>query len=138
MKRIKVLLIEDNPGDVLLATEALEDSKFLVQLEVVKNGKEGVDYLFGRGEYADKPKPDVVLLDINLPLKTGHEVLSEVKDNEVTSEIPVIMLTTSSVQDDILKSYQEQASCYIVKPVEVDQFTEFIKVFDRFCETLDI
>lgn len=138
MKRIKVLLIEDNPGDVLLATEALEDSKFLVQLEVVKNGKEGVDYLFGRGEYADKPKPDVVLLDINLPLKTGHEVLTEVKDNEETREIPVIMLTTSSVQDDILKSYQEQASCYIVKPVEVEQFTEFIKVFDRFCETLDI
>jgi CheY-like chemotaxis protein len=138
MKRIKVLLIEDNPGDVLLATEALEDSKFLVQLEVVKNGKEGVDYLFGRGEYAEKPKPDVVLLDINLPLKTGHEVLTEVKDNDDTKEIPVIMLTTSSVQDDILKSYQEQASCYIVKPVEVDQFTEFIKVFDRFCETLDI
>ncbi len=138
MKRIKVLLIEDNPGDVLLATEALEDSKFLVQLEVVKNGKEGVDYLFGRGEYAEKPKPDVVLLDINLPLKTGHEVLTEVKDNEETREIPVIMLTTSSVQDDILKSYQEQASCYIVKPVEVEQFTEFIKVFDRFCETLDI
>ena len=106
MKRIKVLLIEDNPGDVLLATEALEDSKFLVQLEVVKNGKEGVDYLFGRGEYSDKPKPDVVLLDINLPLKTGHEVLTEVKDNEATKEIPVIMLTTSSVQDDILKSYQ--------------------------------
>jgi CheY-like chemotaxis protein len=138
MKRIKVLLIEDNPGDVLLATEALEDSKFLVQLEVVKNGKEGVDYLFGRGEYAEKPKPDVVLLDINLPLKTGHEVLTEVKDNEETRDIPVIMLTTSSVQDDILKSYQEQASCYIVKPVEVEQFTEFIKVFDRFCETLDI
>jgi CheY-like chemotaxis protein len=138
MKRIKVLLIEDNPGDVLLATEALEDSKFLVQLEVVKNGKEGVDYLFGRGEYSDKPKPDVVLLDINLPLKTGHEVLTEVKDNEATKEIPVIMLTTSSVQDDILKSYQEQASCYIVKPIEVEQFTEFIKVFDRFCETLDI
>ncbi|MBS4070746.1 MAG: response regulator [Algoriphagus sp.] len=138
MKRIKVLLIEDNPGDVLLATEALEDSKFLVQLEVVKNGKEGVDYLFGRGEYADKPKPDVVLLDINLPLKTGHEVLTEVKENDETREIPVIMLTTSSVQDDILKSYQEQASCYIVKPVEVEQFTEFIKVFDRFCETLDI
>jgi len=138
MKRIKVLLIEDNPGDVLLATEALEDSKFLVQLEVVKNGKEGIDYLFGRGEYADKPKPDVVLLDINLPLKTGHEVLTEVKENDETREIPVIMLTTSSVQDDILKSYQEQASCYIVKPVEVEQFTEFIKVFDRFCETLDI
>ncbi|MFC5190516.1 response regulator [Algoriphagus aquatilis] len=138
MKRIKVLLIEDNPGDVLLATEALEDSKFLVQLEVVKNGKEGVDYLFGKGEYADKPKPDVVLLDINLPLKTGHEVLTEVKENDETREIPVIMLTTSSVQDDILKSYQEQASCYIVKPVEVEQFTEFIKVFDRFCETLDI
>ncbi|MFN3758063.1 MAG: response regulator [Algoriphagus aquaeductus] len=138
MKRIKVLLIEDNPGDVLLTSEALSESKFLVDLEVVNNGREGVDYLFSRGEFIDKTKPDVVLLDINLPLKTGHEVLMEVKDNSITKDIPIIMLTTSSVQDDILKSYQEQASCYIVKPVEVEQFDDFIKVFDRFCDTIDV
>lgn len=138
MKKIKVLLIEDNPGDVLLTTEALQDSKFLVNLDVVNNGKEGVEYLFNKGAYADRDKPDVVLLDINLPLKNGHEVLIEVKENSETKDIPVIMLTTSSVQDDILKSYQEQANCYIVKPVEVDQFDEFIKVFDRFCDTLDV
>lgn len=138
MKRIKVLLIEDNPGDVLLTSEALSESKFLVDLEVVNNGWEGVDYLFSRGEFIDKTKPDVVLLDINLPLKTGHEVLMEVKDNSITKDIPIIMLTTSSVQDDILKSYQEQASCYIVKPVEVEQFDDFIKVFDRFCDTIDV
>ncbi|MFL0683487.1 MAG: response regulator [Algoriphagus aquaeductus] len=138
MKRIKVLLIEDNPGDVLLTSEALSESKFLVDLEVVNNGREGVDYLFSRGEFIDKTKPDVVLLDINLPLKSGHEVLMEVKDNSITKDIPIIMLTTSSVQDDILKSYQEQASCYIVKPVEVEQFDDFIKVFDRFCDTIDV
>ncbi|MBC6365943.1 response regulator [Algoriphagus sp. AK58] len=138
MKRIKVLLVEDNPGDVLLTSEALQESKFLIDLEVVNNGKEGVDYLFSRGEFLSKSKPDVVLLDINLPLKTGHEVLKEVKENTETNGIPIVMLTTSSIQDDILKSFQEQASCYIVKPVEVEQFDEFIKVFDRFCETIDV
>lgn len=138
MKKIKVLLIEDNPGDVLLATEALQDSKFLIQLEVAKNGKEGTDYLFSKGEFENTSKPDLVLLDINLPLKSGHEVLKEVKQNDLTRNIPVVMLTTSSGQADILKSYQEQASCYLVKPTEVDQFPEFIKVFDRFCDTLDL
>jgi len=138
MKKIKVLLIEDNPGDVLLALEALEDSKFLVHLEVAKNGKEGTDFLFSKGEFAGKPKPDLVLLDINLPLMSGYEVLQEVKQNDLTKQIPVIMLTTSSSQDDILRCYQHQVSCYLVNPTEADQFPEFVKVFDRFCETLDL
>lgn len=137
MKRFKVLMIEDNPGDVLLTTEALEESKYIVDVEVVNNGKDGVDFLFQNGNFENSTRPDLVLLDINLPLKTGHQVLQEIKANPGTREIPVIMLTTSSTQDDILTSYQEQASCYIVKPSEADQYLDFIKVFDRFCNTLE-
>jgi two-component system, chemotaxis family, response regulator Rcp1 len=136
MRKFKVLMIEDNPGDVLLTTEALRDSKFVVDIEVVDNGKEGVDFLFQRGDYKNSIRPDLVLLDINLPLKTGHQVLQEIKANPSTRDIPVIMLTTSSTQDDILTSYQEQASCYIVKPSEADQFLEFIQVFERFCTSI--
>lgn len=130
-------MIEDNPGDVLLTSEALEESKYVIDVEVVHNGKDGVDFLFQREKFENSVLPDLVLLDINLPLKTGHEVLKEIKANTSTQEIPVIMLTTSSTQDDILTSYQEQASCYIVKPSEADQYDDFIKVFDRFCGTLE-
>lgn len=136
MKRFKVLMIEDNPGDILLTTEALKESKFVVDIEVVTNGKEGVDFLFQKGSFQNSTRPDLVLLDINLPLKSGHQVLQEIKANPSTREIPVIMLTTSSTQDDILTSYQEQASCYIVKPSEADQYLEFIRVFERFCSAL--
>ncbi len=136
MKKFKVLMIEDNPGDVLLTSEALKESKFVVDIEVINNGKEGVDFLFQRGDFQTSIRPDLVLLDINLPLKTGHQVLQEIKANPSTRDIPVIMLTTSSIQDDILTSYQEQASCYIVKPSEAHQYLEFIQVFDRFCGTL--
>ncbi len=129
-------MIEDNPGDVLLTTEALEESKYVVDIEVVNNGKDGVDFLFQRGNHVNSARPDLVLLDINLPLKSGHQVLQEIKGNPSTREIPVIMLTTSSTQDDIITSYQEQASCYIVKPSEADQYLDFIKVFDRFCSTI--
>lgn len=129
-------MIEDNPGDVLLTSEALEESKFVVDIEVVSNGRDGVDYLLKRGKFENSRKPDVVLLDINLPLKTGHEVLLEIKSNDLTQNIPVLMLTTSSTQDDIISSYQQQASCYIVKPSEAEEFVEFIQVFDRFCGTL--
>lgn len=137
MKRFRVLMIEDNPGDVLLTSEALQESKYVVDIEVVHNGKDGVDYLFRREKFEDADRPDLVLLDINLPLKTGHQVLQEIKANAATREIPVIMLTTSSTQEDILTSYQEQASCYIVKPSEADQYFDFIKVFDKFCSTIN-
>lgn len=137
MKRFKVLMIEDNPGDVLLTTEALQESKYLVDIDVISNGKEGVDFLFQKGDFKNSQRPDLVLLDINLPFKTGHQVLQEIKADPFTREIPVIMLTTSSTQDDILTSYQEQASCYIIKPSEADQYLEFIQVFDRFCGTLE-
>lgn len=130
------MMIEDNPGDILLTSEALQESKFIVDIEVATNGKDGVDFLFQRGEFKKNNRPDLVLLDINLPLKSGHQVLQEIKSNIMTREIPVIILTTSSTQDDILTSYQEQASCYIVKPSEADQYLEFVQVFDRFCSTL--
>lgn len=130
------MMIEDNPGDILLTSEALQESKFIVDIEVATNGKDGVDFLFQRGEFKKNNRPDLVLLDINLPLKSGHQVLQEIKSNIMTREIPVIILTTSSTQDDILTGYQEQASCYIVKPSEADQYLEFVQVFDRFCSTL--
>jgi two-component system, chemotaxis family, response regulator Rcp1 len=136
MKKFKVLMIEDNPGDVILTTEALNESKFVVDIDIIDNGKEGIDYLFQRGDFQNSTRPDIVLLDINLPLKTGHEVLQEMKANPATRDIPVIMLTTSSIQDDIMTSYQEQASCYIVKPSEADQYLEFIQIFERFCATV--
>lgn len=129
-------MIEDNPGDVLLTSEALEESKYVIDMDVVQNGKEGLDFLFRQEQYVESIRPDVVLLDINLPMKTGHEVLQEIKANVATRDIPVIMLTTSSTQEDILSSYQEQASCYLVKPSEVDQYRDFVKTFDRFCYSL--
>ena len=95
MKKFLVLLIEDNPGDVFLTSEALQDSKFLIELDYVSNGKEGVDYLFKNGNFESKRTPDIVLLDINLPLKNGHEVLREIKADPETKDIAVIMLTTS-------------------------------------------
>lgn len=137
MKKFRILMIEDNPGDVLLTTEALKESKYVVEIEVVTNGKEGVDFLFQKGNYQNSQRPDLVLLDINLPLKTGHQVLREIKENSATRDIPVMMLTTSSTQDDILSSYQQQASCYIVKPSEASQYLDFIQVFERFCATLE-
>lgn len=130
-------MIEDNPGDVLLTSEALEESRYKVDIDVVNNGKDGVDYLFKNDGFENSVRPDLVLLDINLPLKTGHEVLQEIKENPDTREIPVIMLTTSSTQDDIMTSYQEQASCYIVKPSEAEQYLDFVRVFDKFCNTLE-
>ena len=136
MKRIRVLMIEDNPGDVLLTSEALEESKYVVDIDVVQNGKEGIDFLFQQEKHIESARPDLVLLDINLPLKTGHEVLQEIKSHSKTQDIPVIVLTTSSTQDDILTSYQGQASCYLVKPSDADQYHDFVKTFDRFCHSL--
>ena len=137
MGKIRVLLIVDNPGYVLLATEALQETKFLVHIEVAKNGKEGTYYFF-----RDSEVPWGLLLtcyiwiSIFLPLKSGYDVLREVKQNDFTKNLPVAMLTTSSSQANSMRSYQQQASCYLVKPNEVDQFSEFVKVFDRFCDTL--
>lgn len=132
MKQAHILLVEDNEGDILLTTEALEEGKITNNLSVVKNGKDAVDFIFKRGEFKEVNSPDLILLDINLPLKNGHEVLEVVKTNEKTKHIPVIMLTTSSSENDIKLAYKHHANCYITKPIEVEDFVKAVASIEDF------
>jgi CheY-like chemotaxis protein len=132
MKPIHILLVEDNEGDILLTTEALAESKIMNTVAIARNGKEALDYIFKRGPHTDAPSPQLVLLDINLPFKNGHEVLEIIKGNEKVRHLPVIMLTTSSSEKDIRLSYQYHANCYISKPVEMDHFIKAIASIEDF------
>lgn len=132
MKEVHILLVEDNEGDIVLTLEAFEESKILNKFSVVRNGKEAIDFLFRRPPYQDASEPDIVLLDINLPLKSGIEVLQEVKSDDRVKHIPVIMLTTSSSEKDISLSYKHYANCYITKPVEVSKFLEAVTAIEHF------
>lgn len=132
MKNAHILLVEDNEGDILLTTEALDEGKIINTVSVVKNGKDAVDFLFKRGKYKNVKAPDLVLLDINLPLKNGHEVLQLIKNDERTRHIPVIMLTTSSSDSDVKMSYKHHANCYITKPVDVDEFMDAVSTIEEF------
>lgn len=132
MKSIHILLVEDNEGDIVLTTEALEESKIINTVSVVRNGKEALNYAFQEGEYQDAEPPDLILLDINLPLKSGHEVLQAIKSDDRVKHIPVIMLTTSSSEKDISMSYRHHANCYITKPVDINQFLKSIATFEEF------
>ncbi len=132
MRAIEILLVEDNEGDILLTTEALEECTVANHLNVVRNGKEALNYLYKVGRYSDSILPDLILLDINLPLKSGHEVLSVIKADKGLMHIPVIMLTTSSSEADISKSYNQGANCYIVKPLNAEEFTTVVSSIDNF------
>lgn len=132
MKHTHILLVEDNEGDILLTTEALSEGKIANNLSVVKNGKDALDFVFKRGEFKEVNSPNLILLDINLPLRNGHEVLEELKSNEKTKHIPVIMLTTSSSENDIKLAYRHHANCYITKPVEVEDFLEAVATIEEF------
>lgn len=132
MKEVHILLVEDNEGDIVLTLEAFEESKILNKFSVVRNGKEALDFLFRRPPFADAKEPDIILLDINLPLKSGIEVLQEVKNDDRVKHIPVIMLTTSSSERDISLSYKHHANCYITKPVEVSKFLEAVNAIEHF------
>jgi CheY-like chemotaxis protein len=132
MKPIHILLIEDNEGDILLTKEALEEKKIANKLSIVKNGRDGVDFMLKRGKFQEAETPDLVLLDINLPLKSGHEVLKEIKENSATKQVPVIILTTSSSESDITESYRNYANCFITKPVDVDDFLSAIGMIEDF------
>ncbi len=132
MRNVHILLVEDNEGDIVLTTEAFEESKILNKFSVARNGKEALDFLYKRGEYHDAPEPDIILLDINLPLMSGIEVLQEIKNDERVKHIPVIMLTTSSSEKDISLSYKHHANCYITKPVEVSKFLDAITAIEHF------
>lgn len=132
MKKIHILLVEDNEGDILLTKEALEDAKIVNNLTVAKNGEQAMQILKKEKGYEHIKKPDLILLDINLPKKNGHEVLNEIKQDDKLKSIPVIILTTSSSQKDIIKSYEEYANCYVIKPVEGVDFMNAITKIEQF------
>lgn len=132
MKSVHILLVEDNEGDILLTTEALEGNKLIDAISVVKNGQEALDFVFQKGAYQNVKIPDLILLDINLPLKSGHEVLQILKKDPIVKHIPVIMLSTSSSEKDIKTAYAYYANCYITKPVDVNQFMDAIACIEHF------
>ena len=132
MQEIHVLLVEDNEGDILLTTEALEEARIHVKLSIVKDGKEAMDFLAKKGRHTDVDMPDLLLLDVNLPKRNGHEVLTYIKGDAVLRHIPVIMLTTSSSESDINQSYNNYANCYITKPVEVRDFLSVVTTIENF------
>jgi CheY-like chemotaxis protein len=133
---IEILLIEDNPGDVDLTKEALQEAKVGNCLHVADDGAKAIDFLFNKGEYADAPRPDIILLDLNLPKKDGRQVLAEVKAEPRLADIPVVILTTSQAEEDILRSYQLHANCYITKPVDFKQFLKVVKSIEEFWLTI--
>lgn len=124
---IEILLVEDNPGNVRLTEEALKETNVRNMLNVVGDGIEALDYLRCTGKYSNALRPDIMLLDLNLPKKDGREVLEEVKKDEQLKEIPVVILSTSDAENDIVKAYKHHANCYITKPVNFDQFVDIIK-----------
>ena len=132
MKPIHILLVEDNEGDVFLVTEALEEGKIINKISVTRDGKEAMDFLDKKGKYKNEQLPDLILLDINLPKKNGHEVLEYIKEKDELKQIPVIMLTTSSSEKDILLSNKNHANSFITKPVDVDHFLKVIYDIENF------
>ena len=129
---IEILLVEDSPGDVQLTIEALRDAKVNTNLHVCHDGEEAIAFLRREGDFADAPRPDLVLLDLNLPKKSGHEVLTEIKGDPGLRRIPVVILSTSDAERDVLAAYDQNANCYVTKPVDLDQFWEVVRSIDQF------
>ncbi|MEI8038242.1 MAG: response regulator [Verrucomicrobiota bacterium] len=133
---IEILLVEDNPGDVDLAREALEEGKVRNSLHVVGDGEAALDFLRGKGAYAAAPRPDLVLLDLNLPKMDGRQVLAEIKSDPALRSIPVVVLSTSRAEEDILKTYNLHANCYITKPIDLHQFIKVVQAIEEFWFTI--
>jgi two-component system, chemotaxis family, response regulator Rcp1 len=129
---IEILLVEDSPGDVRLTREAFRDAKVHINLHIALDGTEAMAFLKQEGEHANAPRPDLILLDLNLPKKDGREVLKEIKESPALKSIPVVILTTSEAEADILRSYQLHANCYITKPVGLDGFLKVVNSIDSF------
>jgi chemotaxis family two-component system response regulator Rcp1 len=129
---LKILLVEDNPGDVRLMREALRDGLLRSDLQVVENGEEALAYLHQTGAFAGASRPDLIFLDLNLPKKDGREVLQEVKQDESLRRIPIVVLTTSEAERDILHAYDLHANCYVKKPVDLDQFLAVVRACENF------
>ena len=135
-KMVEILLVEDNPGDARLALEAMKEAKVCNHMHVVKDGVEAMAFLRQQGIYASEPRPDLILLDLNLPRKDGREVLAEIKQDPDLRRIPVVVLTTSQADEDVLKSYDLRVNCYIAKPVDLEQFMRVIQAIDDFWLTI--
>jgi chemotaxis family two-component system response regulator Rcp1 len=133
---VEILLVEDNPGDVRLTVEALREGKVRNHLNVTTDGVEAIAYLRREGKFADAPRPDLILLDLNLPRKDGRQVLAEIKADDSLKTIPVVILTTSKADEDILRSYDLHANCYVTKPVDLDQFITVVKSIEDFWLTI--
>jgi CheY-like chemotaxis protein len=133
---IQILLVEDDPGDVLITREAFAENKVRNHLSVVSDGEAAMAFLRREGEFASAPRPDLILLDLNLPRKAGHEVLAEVKSDGDLQRIPVVILTTSDAEEDILRSYDLHANAYVTKPVDFDRFLDVVRQIDEFFVTV--
>jgi two-component system response regulator len=133
---IEILLVEDNPADVRLTQEALKEAKVRNHLHVVEDGVAAMEFLLRKGDYSDVPRPDLILLDLNLPKKDGREVLEEIKQDSSLKRIPVVVLTTSQAEEDILKTYNLHANCYVTKPVDLDQFIRIVRSIEDFWLTI--
>ncbi len=133
---VEILLVEDNPGDERLTREALREGKVYHNLHWVKDGVQAMEFLRRQGKYANVPRPDIVLLDLNLPRKDGREVLEEVKTDEDLKRIPVVVLTTSKAEEDVLRTYNLHANCYVTKPVDLEKFIVVVKSIDVFWLTV--
>ena len=133
---IEILLVEDNPDDIEFAREALDDGKILNNLHVTEDGDAAMKFLLREGDYADAPRPQLILLDLNLPREDGREVLREIKSNPDLRRIPIVILTTSDSEADVLKAYDMNANCYIKKPVDMQQFFNVVRVVEEFWFTI--
>jgi CheY-like chemotaxis protein len=131
-RAIDILLVEDDPGDELITREAFEHNKIKNHLHVAHDGEEGLDFLYRRGEFGDAPEPDLILLDLNLPKYDGRQLLEQIKSDANLCHIPVVVLTTSSAEEDVLRSYKLHANAYVTKPVDVDQFMSAVRQIDEF------
>ncbi|HLX23592.1 MAG TPA: response regulator [Usitatibacter sp.] len=129
---VEILLVEDNPGDHRLTKEALHEGKVYNNLHWVQDGVEALEFLQRRGKHANAPRPDIILLDLNLPKKDGRQVLSEIKQDQALRAIPVVILTTSAAEEDVLRSYDLHANCYVTKPVDLEKFIVVVQSIDRF------
>ena len=129
---IDILVVEDNSGDARLIVEVLNENKIFNSLHIVTDGVEAMDYLNQKGKYKDVPKPDLIILDLNLPRKDGREVLAEIKADPKLKRIPVVIMTISQAEEDILKSYNLHANCYVTKPIDLNQFIKVVKSLEEF------
>ncbi|MHC4852836.1 MAG: response regulator [Planctomycetota bacterium] len=132
MRLVEILLVEDNPGDVRLTQEALKDSKLVNKLHVVGDGDEALAFLRKQNEHANAPRPDLIVLDLNLPKKSGREVLAEIKEDPDLRRIPVVVLTISTSEGDVLETYDLHANCFITKPIGLEQFVEVVRSIEDF------